>query len=173
MYILNEDERIDIKGYNLLKADHPSDIKRGGVCIHYKEHLPIIKRYDVCTPKECLVTEFTLDKKVLFSCLYRSPSQAQGEIEEFFNNLILLLSNANDVNTTLSLIIVDFNAKSSKWWILDKENAEGRDINSLLTVYFYSPLINKPTHETKESSACIHLIFAASPYSIRETVVEL
>ena len=26
-------------GYSLLRADHPIDIKRGGVCIYYKEHL--------------------------------------------------------------------------------------------------------------------------------------
>ena len=27
-------------GYNLLRADHPSNTKRGGVCIYYKESLP-------------------------------------------------------------------------------------------------------------------------------------
>ena len=42
--ISNEDERINIEGYNLLSVDHPSNKKRGGVCMYYKEHLPIIKR---------------------------------------------------------------------------------------------------------------------------------
>ena len=40
----NDDDRISIPGYNLLRADHPSNTKRGGVCIYYKDHLPIIKR---------------------------------------------------------------------------------------------------------------------------------
>ena len=41
--ILNDDKRTNIKGYNLLQADHPSNKKRGGICMYYKEHLPIIK----------------------------------------------------------------------------------------------------------------------------------
>ena len=35
------DNLIDIKGYNLVHTDHPGNIKRGGVCIYYKESLPI------------------------------------------------------------------------------------------------------------------------------------
>ena len=35
------DNLIDIKGYNLVRADHPDNIKRGGVCIYYKESLPV------------------------------------------------------------------------------------------------------------------------------------
>ena len=70
-------------------------------------------------------------KKFFFSCLYRSPSQTQDEFEEFCNDLNLLLSNVNDVNATLSVITGDFNAKLSRWWSLDKDNAEGREINSL------------------------------------------
>ena len=32
---------IDIEGYNIVRADHPNNIKRGGVCIYYKESLPV------------------------------------------------------------------------------------------------------------------------------------
>ena len=92
--------------------------------------------------------------------MYRSPSQTQDKFEEFCNDLNLLLSNANDVNATLSVITGDFNAKSSRWWSLDKDNAEGREINSLTSACGYSQLINKPTHITKESSSCMDLIFA-------------
>ena len=34
--------------------------------MYYKENLPIIKRDDLCTLKECLVSEIRVDKKVLF-----------------------------------------------------------------------------------------------------------
>ena len=105
--------------------------------------------------------------------MYRSPSQTQDEFEEFCNDLNLLLSNVNDVNVTLSVITGDFNVKLSSWWSLDKDNAEGREINSLTSACGYSQLINKPTHVSKESSSCIDLIFAASPNLIRETGVEL
>ena len=128
----NDDERINIKGHNLLRVDRPSNKKRGGVCMYYKEHLPIIKRDDLCTLKECLVMEIRVDqKKFFFSCLYRSPSQKQDEFEEFYIDLNLLLFNINDVNPTLSVITGDFNAKSSRWWSLDKDNAEIQEINSL------------------------------------------
>ena len=31
----------DIEGYKILRADHPDNIKRGGVCSYYKEALPV------------------------------------------------------------------------------------------------------------------------------------
>ena len=72
------------------------------------------------------------------------------------------------------MIIGDFKSKLSRCWSLDKDNAEGREINSLPSACGYSQLINKPTHVTKESSSpCIDLIFATSPNLIRETGVEL
>ena len=69
MTISNDDERSNIKGYNLPRADHPSNKKRGGDCMYYKEHLSIIKRDDLCTLKECLVTEIKVDKKSCFFCI--------------------------------------------------------------------------------------------------------
>ena len=47
--IETNDDRISIDGYNLIRADHPSDSKKGGVCIYYKEHIPLIKRDNNCT----------------------------------------------------------------------------------------------------------------------------
>ena len=64
--------------------------------------------------------------------------------EEFCNDLNLLLSNVNDVNATLSVITGAFNAKLSSWWSLDKDNAERREINSLISACGYSQLINLP-----------------------------
>ena len=36
------DTRININDYSLLRADHPSNTKHGGVCIYYKNYLPFI-----------------------------------------------------------------------------------------------------------------------------------
>ena len=55
--IQTSDDRISIDRYNLIRADHPSDSKREGVCIYYKEHIPLIKRDEICTLDNCLVTE--------------------------------------------------------------------------------------------------------------------
>ena len=35
------DGLLEIDGYNLVHAEHSNNIKRGGVCIHYKESLPV------------------------------------------------------------------------------------------------------------------------------------
>ena len=82
------------------------------------------------------------------------PSQTKGELEELCTDLNLLLSNVNDLNIPLSVITGDFNARSSNWWSLDKkENAEGREIDSLTSACGYSQIINQPTHLTKECSS--------------------
>ena len=47
--ILSDDNRIKIDGYSLIRSDHPSDSKKGGVCIYYKEHIPLILRDDINT----------------------------------------------------------------------------------------------------------------------------
>ena len=54
-----DDNRLSIPGYSMMRADHPSNTKRGGVCLYYKEHLRIIRRNDISNLKECLVTEIT------------------------------------------------------------------------------------------------------------------
>ena len=37
----NDDDSLVLNGYKLVRADNPSDLKRGGVCIYFKESLPI------------------------------------------------------------------------------------------------------------------------------------
>ena len=74
------DPKINIPGYNLLRCDHPSNLKRAGVCMFYKEYLPINRHDDLCTLTECIVTELNLGKKsVFFTLSYRSPSQTTDE----------------------------------------------------------------------------------------------
>ena len=49
-----------------MKAEHPSNTKRGGVCVYYKERLPIIRRDDISTLKECLVIEIVVKNERYF-----------------------------------------------------------------------------------------------------------
>ena len=58
-YISFDNENLDIPGYRLIRSDHPSDDKRGGVCVYFK-----------------------------FS-LYSYPSQNMEEFETFVKNLEL------------------------------------------------------------------------------------
>ena len=40
-------DQINMEGCNLLTADHRNDIKRGGGCMYFKEHLPTLRSDDV------------------------------------------------------------------------------------------------------------------------------
>ena len=81
--IPQNDENINIKGYSL-RADHPGNSKRGGVCLYYKEYLLFIARNDISCMQECLVTELSMNnEKCFFTCLYRSPSQIHEELDTF------------------------------------------------------------------------------------------
>ena len=55
--IPSDDNRITIDAYNLIRSDHPSDSKKDGVCIYYKEHIPLILRDGINTLDNCLVAE--------------------------------------------------------------------------------------------------------------------
>ena len=140
--IENDDDRISIPGYNILRTDHPCNGKRGGVCIYYKDLLPIIKRNDLCQLHEYLITELRIGKKkCLFTCLYRSPSQTSKEFEDFCTDLNLFLSNIKDRNPACSAVTGDFNVRSSQWWALDKENNENSEISFLTSSAGYIQLI--------------------------------
>ena len=111
------DPKINIPCYNLLRCDHPSSSKRGGVCIFYKEYLPINRHDDLCTLTECIVTEINLGKKtVFFTRSYRSPSQTTDAFEAYSQNLNLTLNNVDALSQFCHVLIGDFNARSFSWW---------------------------------------------------------
>ena len=39
--ISSDNNNLNISGYNLMRVDHPSNPKRGGVSIYYKESLAV------------------------------------------------------------------------------------------------------------------------------------
>ena len=79
---------LKLEGCELIRSDHPSDTKRGGVCIFYKNHLPLVKKDDISQLSECLVCEINKkSSKSFITCLYRSPSQSKDKITEFCSNL--------------------------------------------------------------------------------------
>ena len=47
------DENLEIAGYILIRTDHPSNIKRTGVCIYYKHSLAF-QLLDICYLEECI-----------------------------------------------------------------------------------------------------------------------
>ena len=47
------DDQSYMADYNFLRVDHPNDRKRGGVCMYFKGHIPILRRDDLCNLPEC------------------------------------------------------------------------------------------------------------------------
>ena len=41
----------------MIRSDHPSNTKRGGVCLYYKQHLPFVRRDDITSLDECIIGE--------------------------------------------------------------------------------------------------------------------
>ena len=72
--ILSHDPSLEVQGYNLIRADLLSNVKRVGVCIYYKNHLPL-KLINISVLRECLTIELSI-KNILcvLVALYRSPS---------------------------------------------------------------------------------------------------
>ena len=92
---------IDTEGYKLIRADHPDNIKRGGVCIYYKESLPV-RVISLPYFKEALLLEMSnSNKKVMLSVIYRSPSQNNDEFEAFLSNFQMLLNDINNRKPSL------------------------------------------------------------------------
>ena len=148
--IPDDDENIQINGYSLLRADNPNDIKPGGVCIYFKESLPLIRRNDSTNIKDCLATDIIVNnEKCFFTGLYRSPSQNHDDLERFCTNFDLLLSNINNLHPTCSIVLGDFNAKCSKWCSSDRNNTAGVELDNITMTSGYNQMIDKPTHFTK------------------------
>ena len=110
--ISTDDKNLKIPGYYLLHADHPSNNKRGGVCIFYMTNLPL-RVLNISYLSECITFEISIGNKICrFVHLYRSPSQTQDKFQTFKSNLMLNLDALLCGNPFLTVMIGDFNAKS-------------------------------------------------------------
>ena len=152
------DSLLEIDGYNLVRADHPNDTKRGGVCIYYKESLPI-RVINLSYFEEALLLEMTYhNKKVIVSVIYRSPSQSINEFDSFLSNLEKLVSDINNRKPALSIITCDFNARSQSSGLIILILQGDQNYLHYLP-HGFSQLINEPKHIRTNSTSCIDMLF--------------
>ena len=148
-----DDVNLVIFRYNLIHYDHPSNTKRGGVCLYYKNYLPL-RVLNISYLKECLNFEHKIgDKSCNFIALYRSPSHSQDDFETS-DNFEMTLETLAQKGSFLMTIIGYFNAKSCNWYSHDKTNFEGSTIKSITSQFGLHQLINEPTHLLQNSSLC-------------------
>ena len=88
---------------------------RGGVCLYYKEHLPIINHTDLANNiDETLVCQIRLRNKKIFIVLsYRPPSNSTvNQIADYCNKLSSLIETIRNAKPAAVVLMGDFNARS-------------------------------------------------------------
>ena len=97
--ISNDDDNLEFPGYDLFRADHPSNTKRCGVCIYYRNSLPL-KILNIPYLHERINFEIRIGGKLCrFVSLFCSPSQSQDDFKSFANNFDLNIDTAIANNT--------------------------------------------------------------------------
>ena len=85
--ISDDDNILHMEGYNLTRADHPDNIKRGGVCLYFKKSLAL-RKIQLSHITECLLSEVHVKGQVGFTIVsYHSPSQTNSQFDDFLSVL--------------------------------------------------------------------------------------
>ena len=112
---------------------------------------------DVHYLQECLIFEILIGgKSCNFISLYRSPSQSSDSFEEFADNLQLSLDKISNQNPFLTVVLGDFNTKSSNWYKHDKATYEGSKMDAVTSQFGLRQLIKEPTHRLLVMESGVH-----------------
>ena len=161
--VSKDDNALSIEGYSITRPDHPSNTKRGGVCIYYNDKISVRQMSNINLP-EYLACESVIGKKKAYVItLYRSPSQNQSEFEHLLLSLENLLYNIRNKDPACRFLLGDFNARPKSRWVHDITNNEGTQIEFINSLYGFYQLISEPTHILQNLSPCIDLIFTDQP----------
>ena len=155
------------------RADKPENSRNGGVCLYFKDNLPIHERPDLETLPETIVAEIKLNRKKIFFILsYCHPNLSTTELEEYTKSLEHIYGCISKENPAVTILTGDFNARSPLFWESDIENREGRVFNNFLLSNNLDELINEPTHIRDDGSqSCIDLICTDQPFIFTDTGV--
>ena len=102
--------------YKVIRVDHPSNTKRGGVCIYCKESLSV-QALNLTNFNECIICEVSVQNcKGYIGVIYRSPSQSTAEFEEFLSNFEDILNTTASSSSLFTIFLGDFNPISFSCW---------------------------------------------------------
>ena len=114
-------------GYNMIRADHPSNAKRGVICIFYKETLGV-HVVNLSNLSECIICEVSIqNNKGDIGVVDRSPSQGAIEFQNFLSNFEAILSNTTTNNALFTIILGDLKPGG----LMAKPQPKARNSNSL------------------------------------------
>ena len=150
--------------YNLIRADHPDNIKRGRVCLYFKKKSLTLRKIELSHITKRLLCEVNVKGQIGFIIVsYRSPSQTSSQSDYFLLNFQKLFDYVQTFQPACTVILGDFNSQSKSWWSGDSTTMEGTRLGSLVSTHGFHQLISKPIHILRNSLSCIDLIFADQP----------
>ena len=116
--ILNEDIYINGFSPEPFRSDKGLNTRNGGICLYFKESLPIKERRDLEIIPETIVAEIKLIRKKIFVVLsHCQPNISIGEFNEYLNSLEKNHESIRKDNSYVSILYGDFNAKSPLFFL--------------------------------------------------------
>ena len=102
--VSSDNDNLYIRDYKLVRTDQPGNIKRGDMCVYFKESLPVN-----CLPnpylKECLIFKVSINKRGYGVSMYDPPSQTADDFISFTTYLEKLVMNISSTNPHFILMI--------------------------------------------------------------------
>ena len=139
--IASDNGDVNIKSYDLHRADHPNNVKRDRVCAYIRESLPV-RCLSNAYLQECVILKISIDnEKGYVVSLYWSPSQTPDQFDYFINNSEKVIIDIYSQKADFVLMIGDFNADSSNLSINDTTTPEGAQLDSFKSFYGMKQLI--------------------------------
>ena len=171
--ISNEDIFINCFSPDPLRSDKSSTTRNGGVCLYFKESLPIKEIPDLEILPETIVAEIKLNRKKMFIVLsFCHPKLPNNEFVEYLNSLEKIYESIRKENPSVSVTCGDFNSRSPLFWEDDSDTSKVRLFNNFLISNHLDQLISEPTHIRDDGSqSCIDLICTDQPYMFTDSGV--
>ena len=170
--ISNEDIFINVFSPDSLRSDKSSTTKNGGVCLYFKESLPIKERPDLEILPETIVAEIKLNRKKCLLFSHTVTKLPNKEFVEYLHSLEKIYESIRKENPSVSVICGDFNSRSPLFWEDDSDTSKGRLFNNFLISNQLDQLISEPTHIRDDGSqSCIDLICTDQPYMFTDSGV--
>ena len=169
------DQDILINGFSPdpFRTDKPVNSRNGGVCLYFKENLPIKQRSDLEMLPKAIVAEVKLNRKKKSIVLsYCHPSSSSNEFDEYTDAMEHIYECIRKENPLVSVLTGDFNARSPLFWEMDTETREVRELNNFFLSNNLDELIHESTHvRDNGAQSCIYLICTDQPSLFTETGV--
>ena len=148
-------------GYVLIRADHPSNSKRGCVCLGFNKWLSLKVLTIIIFSGMHNVWGYDCEQTYNLIILYRSTSQTKDRFENSRDDCELNLESIVNKNPFLTTVLGGFNARSNVWYKNDIATFEGYKIDITTSRFSLSQIKNELKYLLNNTSSCIDLIFTS------------